>query len=563
MLTLSLCLALLAPQGPSVQVVLNEISYEDSGTDDREFVELFNPGTRPIDIGNWLVDSANASGPQSAYTVPAGTMLAAGDYYVLGSALVPNVDQVVGTTDLWVTGPATITLRVSGGAVIDTVGYGTHGGLWPGALFEGEGLWGDFISVDGTETSWSRVRDGGDSNNNGYDFALLPSTPGAPNALMNTCVAISENYDSAAPETAVSTWGASFHALHVVDPTMASTHNPAAIVASPQGGNCAAIWDPAGEATADMMLTDVPGPAAFEALVYLDASRQQTGESQSWSIGFGSTDSGFALPDPDQKFQSNANGNTGISWTFVVHDTGADLFLIDHNDGGWTGAVTPWTELGRFAIRAGVNDGWQRLRLEISGGIVIGTFGGTLGGTGGEQRTAVTPWSLPTTLYAAFREGVADQAKVRPLMIDALALTPLGAASVTPYGTASATTVGTPAMVAMGLPTIGNAAFSFDLSGLVPNQMTTVFIGVAALPRIDLGRIGGPPGSALYVNPALALELTLPVDPAGKSKLAVPVPCNPFFAGQAVTWQIVDFDPGLQFPIQVGTSQPVTTLFGY
>jgi hypothetical protein len=84
-----------APQGP---VVVNEFSYDDSGTDNRGFVELYNRSGGPVDISGWLLDSEDPFGPNTAYTIDPGTVLQPGDFYVLGSAAAPNVNQVVGAT---------------------------------------------------------------------------------------------------------------------------------------------------------------------------------------------------------------------------------------------------------------------------------------------------------------------------------------------------------------------------------------------------------------------------------------------------------------------------------
>ena len=51
-----LTLALASASGTAMaqpRVVINEIQYDDLGTDDREFVELYNAGNAPADITGW------------------------------------------------------------------------------------------------------------------------------------------------------------------------------------------------------------------------------------------------------------------------------------------------------------------------------------------------------------------------------------------------------------------------------------------------------------------------------------------------------------------------------
>ena len=49
----------------SAQVVINEFSYDDSGADDREFVELYNAGANPVDISGWRLDANDENAPNA------------------------------------------------------------------------------------------------------------------------------------------------------------------------------------------------------------------------------------------------------------------------------------------------------------------------------------------------------------------------------------------------------------------------------------------------------------------------------------------------------------------
>ncbi|MHC4067167.1 MAG: lamin tail domain-containing protein, partial [Planctomycetota bacterium] len=110
-------------------VKINEYQYDDSGTDDREFVELYNAGVDPEDISGWTLRASDTTPPpgddNADYTIPGvpdsgTTVLAAGDYYVLGTALVPNVDQEVGVNDLWEDSNEALELLDGIGIAVDT-----------------------------------------------------------------------------------------------------------------------------------------------------------------------------------------------------------------------------------------------------------------------------------------------------------------------------------------------------------------------------------------------------------------------------------------------------------
>ena len=95
----AICAILFSRQTASAAIIINEVVYDDGGTDDREFVELYNNGASAVDISGWVVrnsDTVAAPGDNNAdFTIPATTSLAAGDYYVIGMTGVANVDLVV------------------------------------------------------------------------------------------------------------------------------------------------------------------------------------------------------------------------------------------------------------------------------------------------------------------------------------------------------------------------------------------------------------------------------------------------------------------------------------
>src|SRR5688572_3115516 len=67
---------LVAATPASGAVVINEVESQPA-----DFVELYNNGGSTVDIGNWTIDDVVGSGGAPS-TIPGGTMLLAGAYYV-------------------------------------------------------------------------------------------------------------------------------------------------------------------------------------------------------------------------------------------------------------------------------------------------------------------------------------------------------------------------------------------------------------------------------------------------------------------------------------------------
>ena len=94
---LAVGLMTLATSVGSAQIVINEFVYDDTSTDDREFVELYNAGNSAVNIGGWSLGGRDNAGVNLFANIPANTFIAAGAYYVIGQTGVQNVNQVVGT----------------------------------------------------------------------------------------------------------------------------------------------------------------------------------------------------------------------------------------------------------------------------------------------------------------------------------------------------------------------------------------------------------------------------------------------------------------------------------
>lgn len=556
--SLVLCLAASFVGG---DIVINEFAYDDTGPDDREFVELYNKSTKDVDISGWLIAAEDPIGPNASYVIPPNTRIKAGGFYVVGSAKVPNVDQVVGAHDLWENAQESLSLRDARGQLVDTLVYEAWRGVWNTSLAEGEGIWGEFVSIEENPTSWARIPDGFDTDNN-RDFRLVPATPGASNDL--PAGGSRDDFDKRKPETPLPDFGGSFARPHVIDPTKTSAHNPAPIPVSPQGGLAAAFWDPAGGGNHTMLLRAPTRDIVVEAWVYLDATPAPTLLRQAWSLGVqGTSGTFYQFPNLSGQDASFANGNTGIAWSYDVTDQGGTLWLYDHNDGGWGArASTKPVQLAKIPIKKGVNDGWQRLRLGVAGNRLEAFFGGTWGCADGKRIDAAIPAPASGGVYVSYREayGSGNRTKVRPFTCDRLRI---GADTsvVEHFGTAKAHTRSTPRITVKASPMLGRADFSVLGSDLIAGSLSVVVVGFRRLPNpLDLTPLGAAKGTLLYVQSDFLLFVTN--DSQGRAKVVFPIPCLAAANGFALHWQLFDLDPALQNGFPFGHSDGMTTTIG-
>ncbi len=400
------------------QVVINEFSYDDWRTDQpdlEEFVELYNSGDADVDLAGWTLATGGAAGAGPIFELPPGAVITAHGFYVLGSSSIPNVDHVIGEEDLLGNGPDYLLLRSPDQTVVDAVSYEANkgaAGFPPEATAEG-GIWGNHVLVLTSYMSWQRWADGRETDVNGADFGHLPWTPGTSNDRLRP-PGFSSDFEDFAPETDLEAFPGSFVPGRVVDPTIVSASNPNVIPESPDGGRAMVAWDPAGGGNYVLLEAAPAAEFVFEAWVYFDATLQAADEIESWSIGLAGTSGPFYnLP-----VVYDQNGNTGVTWTYQVTAAAATLYLVDEGFGD-PAAARP--HLAEIPITAGVNDGWQRLRLEVTGDAVMGYFGGTYGSTGDGQAVSGTLRAEAFgNFYIGYREGVADNAGARPPTLDRL-----------------------------------------------------------------------------------------------------------------------------------------------
>ena len=159
---------------------VNELMTGLTGAAANEFVEVVNAGTTAADIGGFRLAYRSGAGTSDVTlaTIPAGTTLAAGAFYLFGGSAYAGTrapDQSFSAAIAATAGG--VALRDSAGAIVDSVGYGEA----VNAFVEGHPA----SAPPATATPGSsaiRLPDGHDTNDNAADFSVSASpTPGSSN----------------------------------------------------------------------------------------------------------------------------------------------------------------------------------------------------------------------------------------------------------------------------------------------------------------------------------------------------------------------------------------------
>jgi hypothetical protein len=397
------------------QVTINEF-VDDERTasagqvnpDTREFVELYNAGASSVDISGWTLTSKQIGGNFNlpaglkTYTIPASQSIPSHGYYVIGAAGVANVNFTptggfgAGGTDLFpdgvnsTNGNYVMELRNTSSLLIDAVADETFRGTERANLTAEQvaqtagGWWGqdpsfNLATSNNLQFSNGRFQDGRDTNNNGYDFGMLPVTPGATNNQPVNAVHTIPNVDALGLEAEVTQYYASFVMGRAIDPTNADGNliNPSAISASPQGGKAIIAYDETGGGNAIYSKELV---RKFDLYAYVQTgalgttSATDAQDSEATIYGIGTTDGLFGTPNPAgiNTVTSSSNGSTGFGWMIERvenYNGGAPtnktlLELIDFGDSGDSIKTdNEWQVMKTYDLSAAAS-GWHRLSIE-------------------------------------------------------------------------------------------------------------------------------------------------------------------------------------------------------
>ncbi|MCP4589127.1 MAG: hypothetical protein GY842_00140, partial [bacterium] len=173
----------LAAISVSAQIAINEVDYDQSGTDTADFVELFEPGKTGLSLAGWELALYNGTASQrspyltiSLSAAPGGVMPPDG-YLVIGPAGIPEVDITLPSGGWIQNGSPDGMALVSSGVVVELWAYE---GSFVGASGPAAGMTFEDIEVaeqGGDGLGLQRLPDGG-------AWAAIPEaarTPGEPN----------------------------------------------------------------------------------------------------------------------------------------------------------------------------------------------------------------------------------------------------------------------------------------------------------------------------------------------------------------------------------------------
>lgn len=180
--TMSLIIAALtftASLSTQASIIINEIDYDQAGTDNAEFIELFNTSASSISLDGYFIDLING-GTDTVYRSIdlSGFDVGAAGYFVIcnDTSLVANCNYDFTTSASWFQNGAPDAVALySGVNIIDSLSYeGEMTGFTEGSVLAVA----DSTSIT---TSISRLPNGFDSNDNNLDFQLGCITPGTAN----------------------------------------------------------------------------------------------------------------------------------------------------------------------------------------------------------------------------------------------------------------------------------------------------------------------------------------------------------------------------------------------
>lgn len=155
------------------KVVINELAARNTASASAEFIELYNPSTCAVPLGNWKVayKSSTGGGNGVLHTFAVGDSILAKTFLVLGTSAFTGKKDATFTAGMADDGQ--IALQDDTGTNIDSVGFGSTTGVFVEK---------SAAPAAPTNGSVGRKADGIDSDNNATDFKTFPThSAGAQN----------------------------------------------------------------------------------------------------------------------------------------------------------------------------------------------------------------------------------------------------------------------------------------------------------------------------------------------------------------------------------------------
>ena len=160
-------------------IVINEIDYDQPGSDIAEFIELFNNGPDTISLDSYHIELINGADSSVYRNIDlSGFSIDTGSYLVIcdNPALVMNCDYDFSNSAGWIqNGAPDAVALLFGSVIIDSLSY--EGELLP--YTEGNAV--SLADSNSITSSLSRIPNGFDTDDNLENFQLGCITPGTAN----------------------------------------------------------------------------------------------------------------------------------------------------------------------------------------------------------------------------------------------------------------------------------------------------------------------------------------------------------------------------------------------
>ena len=178
-LTILSALCLTASFSTQASLIINEVDYDQLGTDTAEFIELYNTGTSSLSLDGFALDLINGNTGSAYRNIDlSGFSVAASDYFVVCNAngTVANCDFAFTSSSSWLQNGAPDGIALyDNNTLIDSMTYeGEIVGFTEGSTLFLE-------DSNGLSMSLGRIPDGLDTDNNFSDFQSNCITPGSSN----------------------------------------------------------------------------------------------------------------------------------------------------------------------------------------------------------------------------------------------------------------------------------------------------------------------------------------------------------------------------------------------
>ncbi len=159
----------------SPDVVINELRYATG----EEYIELYNAGSSTVNLSDWELAFGTQPGSTTELAIPAGTTLAPGAFWVVGSAGASYRDFEADLEDMGNASSADGVLLTCNGARVDTVIYASDNA--DGWTDDSGAVATSLAPKPGSSESIARVEDGLDTNQCAVDFLADIPSPGLSN----------------------------------------------------------------------------------------------------------------------------------------------------------------------------------------------------------------------------------------------------------------------------------------------------------------------------------------------------------------------------------------------